>query len=446
MKDCRGDNVTGANRAGLELYEKALAGLQCYAGDPMATIDAAIAAAPDFVMAHVLKAYLLLGGTEAASLPAARAALAAAANAARNERETMHLAAGDALVRGEYDLAAQRFEDILLAHPRDALALQLAHVFDFFRGDSRSLRDRVARVLPEWSPDLPGYHAVLGMYAFGLEECGQYDKAETVGREAVERNRRDTWAHHAVAHVMEMQGRRDDGIAWMTSREAQWAPDSFFAVHNWWHLALFHLDRDEVERVLALYDGPIRVGRSKVVLDMIDAAALLWRLHLRGIELGARWDEIADTWAPLAEDGFYAFNDAHAVMAFAGANRWDLVDATLAAQLRRIEGRGSNAAMTREVGLPVCRALAAFGRGDYASTVDLLRPVRNIAARFGGSHAQRDLLDLTLIEAARRDGQHSLVRALAHERLALKPESPLNRRYLRGARLSISRAMPLNAA
>lgn len=343
MKNCRGDKVSGASNAALELHEQALAELQCYAGDPMATSDAAVAAAPDFVMAHVLKAYLLLAGTEAAGLPGARDALMNAANAAHNERESRHVAAADALARGEYDLAAERFEDILIDYPRDVLALQIAHVFDFFRGDARALRDRVARVL-------------------------------------------------------------------------------------------------------ALYDGPIRQGRSKVVLDMIDAAALLWRLHLRGHDVGGRWGEIADAWAPLAGDGFYAFNDVHAMMAFVGAERWQTADAVLAAATNALDRAGSNTAMTRVVGLPVCHALYAFGRGDYAATVDLLRPVRNIAARFGGSHAQRDLLDLTLIEAARRDGQNSLVRALAHERLALKPQSPLNISYLREARRSISRAMPLNAA
>lgn len=446
MKDCRGDNISGANVAALDLYEQALAGLQCYSGDPVATVDSAIAAAPDFVMAHVLKAYLLLGGTEAASLPAAREALAAAAGPTRNGREAMHLAAGNALLRGNYELAAERFEDILIEHPHDVLALQIAHVFDFFRGDSRALRDRVARVLPEWSPEIPGFHAVLGLYAFGLEECGQYGKAEMAGREAVEREPRDAWAHHAVAHVMEMQGRREEGIAWMTSREAHWAPGNFMAVHNWWHLALFHLDNDDLERVLALYDGPIREGRSKVVLDMVDASALLWRLHLRGADLGGRWQEIAAAWAPLGEDGFYAFNDAHAMMAFVGAEKWDLAGTVLKTLAERLEGAGSNAAMTRDVGLPLCHALYAFGRGDYESAVDLLRPLRNIAVRFGGSHAQRDLLDLTLVEAAKRDGQHGLVRALAHERLALKPDSPLNTRYLRTARLSINRAMPLNAA
>ena len=445
MQDSRGYAVSGADAASLGLFEAALAELQCYVVDPVATIDAAIARAPSFAMAHVLKAYLMLAGTEVAGLATARECRHAAANAPTNPRERLHVAAIDALIAGDYDLASERFEDLLLEFPRDVLALQIAHVFDFFRGDSRALRDRIARVLPEWRPDVPGYHAVLGMHAFGLEECGQYARAEETGREALRLNPADVWAHHAVAHVLEMQGRVDEGIAWMASREHNWAPNNFFAVHNWWHWALFHLDRDEHARVLELYDGPIREGRSKVVLDMIDASAMLWRLHLRGVHCGARWSELVGAWAPLATDGFYAFNDCHALMAFVADERWDLADATLSAMTRRISSGGSNAAMTRDVGLPLARALYAFGRGEYDKAIGWLRPVRNIAARFGGSHAQRDLIDLTLIEAAHRDGQQSLVRALAGERMALKPASPLNRRYRDGA-LSMSRAMPLNAA
>jgi len=153
-------------------------------------------------------------------------------------------------------------------------------------GPSCNLRDHVARVLPEWSNDDPGYHALLGMYAFGLEECGDYRRAEDFGRWAIDLNPRDAWAHHAVAHVMDMQGRLQDGIAWMTTRQRFWSENNFFAVHNWWHLALFHLELDQVEAVLALYDEAVRAARSRVVQDLVDAAALLWRLLLRGVDVG----------------------------------------------------------------------------------------------------------------------------------------------------------------
>jgi hypothetical protein len=159
---------------------------------------------------------------------------------------------------------------------------------------------------------------------------------------------------------------------------------------------------------------------------MVDASAMLWRLTLRGVDVGARWQALADTWQPMAQDGFYAFNDVHAIMALVGANRWPEVDAALAGLERVASGTGTNAMMSREVGLPLARALAAFGRGQYATVVDELLPVRGHANRFGGSHAQRDIVHLTLLEAALRGRRTALAQALAAERTAAKRSSPFN--------------------
>jgi hypothetical protein len=215
---------------------------------------------------------------------------------------------------------------------------------------------------------------------------------------------------------MEMQGRRREGIAWMRANSDGWSRDSFFAVHNWWHLALFHLGLDEIDEVLALFDGPIYGKTSPVILDIVDASALLWRLHLRGVNVGNRWNAVADQWTPVATAGNYAFNDVHAMMAFVGAGRSSAAEAVLEAQRAAMDGAGDNVAFTREVGHSAARAIKAFGEGDYAETVELLRPIRNYAHRFGGSHAQRDVLDLTLIEAAKRAGQDRLAAALLAER------------------------------
>ena len=406
-------------------YRRALRQFQCYIGDPVASVDAALAQRPDFVMAHALKAYLHLLGTEPAGIPVARACHAAAATLAADERERGHLAAIDHLVAGRWHLAGRVLEDVAIAHPRDLLALQAGHLIDFYVGNSRMLRDRIARALPAWSRDVPGYHALLGMHAFGLEETGDYRQAEVHGRTAIELEARDGWAQHAVAHVMEMQCRPRDGVAWMRGNVEAWAGDSFLQVHNWWHLALYHLELGEIDQVLALFDGPIHGARSTVVLDMIDAAALLWRLSLRGIDVGERWQSVADGWLPLAAAGNYAFNDMHAAMAFVGAGRFDTLDAVLAAQREAMRGDGDNARFTREVGHPLTLAIQAFGQGRHEACVELLRDVREIAHRFGGSHAQRDLLDQTLLEAARRSGQADLHAALSAERRALRPRLPL---------------------
>lgn len=420
VKDHHGLEMSGASAAAAELYQNALSAYHCYAGDPMPLLDRALADSPGFVMAHVLKAYMTLVGANADVAAVGLAAHRASIPLPANRREAGHVAAVGALIAGEIRGAGRILEDVSIEHPRDALALQGGQLMDFLLGDSRMLRDRIARSLPAWSPDMPDYHALLGMHAFGLEETGHYARAEAAGRRAIELERRNGWAQHAVAHVLEMQDRRADGIAWMTADIDGWTHQSFFAVHNWWHTALFHLGLDDIDEVLRLYDGPIYGQRSSFSFDMVDAAAMLWRLTLRGVDVGGRWNDLADVYATQPR-GQLAFEDVHAMLAYVGAGREAEADATLAAMTVALDGPGDNAHFTRDVGLPVGKAIRAFGRGDYASAVELLRNVRNQSARFGGSHAQRDLLDLTLIAAAGRAGETSLERALLAERARALP-------------------------
>lgn len=432
LHDQAGHALSGANTEALALFETALGQFHTYTGNPLETAEAAIAAAPDFAMAHLLRAHLYLSGMEAPGIAPALQSIATARELANTERETLHTVAAEAWAGGRFEAASERFDDILLGHPRDSLALQMGHLLDFYRGDARNLRDRVLRVLPGWSAALPHYHAILGMHAFGLEETGDYAAAESAGRRACDLNPRDAWAHHAVLHVMEMQGRVEDGIRWATTREPHWAVDNMMAVHNWWHLMLYYLERDDHAQVLRMYDENVRGGGSTVILDLIDASAMLWRLHLRGVEIGgARWTELAQAWSATADDGVYAFNDVHGLIAFLGAGRADLAARQMDALYRSAERSNfSNAAMTEQVGLPVAKALTAFMDGQYQDCIARLRGMRTIAHRFGGSHAQRDLLDLTLLEAARRADDHNLLRALTAERLYARPKSPLALRYL----------------
>lgn len=421
---------SGTNAKSLAHFRRALHQFQCYIEDPVASVDAAIEERPDFVMAHVLKAYLHLLGTDAAGIAVARDCLDAALRLPVNTRERGHLEAVRQMVEGHWHRAGRVLEDIAIDFPRDILALQAGHLADFYVGNSRMLRDRIARALPAWSQNMPGYHAVLGMHAFGLEETADYGRAEAQGRAAVALEPRDGWAQHAVAHVMEMQCRTQEGIAWMRANPEVWSRDSFFKVHLWWHLALYHLELGEVDEVLALFDGPIHGERSTLALDMVDASALLWRLHLRGIDVGQRWKSVADCWEPIATAGNYAFNDVHAVMAFVGAQRPDALAAVLETQQRAMQKGDDNVAFTREVGQALALALKAFGEARYDESVRLIRPIREIAHRFGGSHAQRDLLDLTLIEAALRAGRQPLAKALCAERLQARGHSPLTRNLL----------------
>jgi len=424
IRDAFGLTFSGATEAGFTPYSQAVRELLCFIGDPVASVDRAISADPGFVMAHVFKGYLFGLATERDATAVARACHEAALPLVATAREEAHVLALGHLANGRWHDAAKVLEDIAIETPLDALALQVGHQIDFFTGNARMLRDRIARALPSWQSDMPGYHGILGMQAFGLEEMGDYIRAEKLGRAAVEIEPRDGWAQHAVAHVMEMQSRQRDGIAWMRANPEAWTKESFLQVHNWWHLALFHYDLGETDQVLALYDGPIYGTPSAMALNMVDASAILWRLHLGGIDVGDRWTALAANW-PKAGAGDYAFNDAHAMMAFVGAGLDAPARTLLEAQREAMRGDGDNAAFTRDVGHPLTLAIKAFGEANYSEAVRLIRPIRAIANRFGGSHAQRDVIDLTLIEAALRAGDRALAGALTAERSMARPDSPL---------------------
>lgn len=426
LTDIRDVPTSSHEPASLAIFERALEQALALRGDPVATIDEALAAEPGFVVGRCFRAQMQLLSMERARLgqAAREVELAETLTGAANRRERGHIAAARAWLNGDLERAAEHWEEVLIDYPRDLLAFYAAHMTDFYLGDSMQLRDRAARALRAWDRDTPGYGYALGMYSFGLEEMGDYGRAEAVAREAVEINPRDVYAIHSVTHVMEMQARQRDGIAWMSSRQADWVPADGFRIHLWWHLALYHLDLGEIGRVLEIYDEGIRNTHSEISLEELDAAALLWRLSLAGVDVSERWGELADKWEPHAEDTLYAFNDMHAMMTFAGDRR-DMAAARLlgAAASYVTERGGTNATMTRDVGLPVCRAFLAFARGDYATAVDLLLRIHARRFGFGGSYAQRDVINLTLIEAAIRCGRFNLAHALVAERLALKPGS-----------------------
>ena len=438
--DCRSLTLSYHDPEAIRALEQAHEASLSFGGDAIALIDEVIAEHPDFIMAHLFKAGWLTQAMETRIYAEMKDAVRAAERLAEhaNERERGHFNAVWRWLEGDFAGAVQAWEEVAIAYPRDLLAIQLAHLSDVLLGNTIGQRDVVARAFNSWDESVPGYAFILGFYSFGLEEMRDFERAEAMARRSLELLPDNPYAVHALGHVMESQGRVEEGIAFFRAEQPRWEHTSF-ANHLWWHLALYHFDRDEFDAVLDIYDRHLREVDPNSYQEL-DSAALLWRLKLLDVDLGDRWRMLADKWTHAATNALYAFNDVHAMMTFVGDDRHDVQDILLLANDRHAQcGRDTNAMMIREVGLPFCRALQDFHRGSYNACVERLMPIRYRTHLLGGSHAQRDVINLTLLEAALRAGRFSLAWALANERFELKPMSARNRDFLARARQGLEK-------
>jgi len=421
-RDAQGHEVTGSPGS-VESLDRAIADYYALGGDPVGKLKAALAKDAGFALGATAIAALFMVGGFRSDHAEVRGALKAARVAVRRAttRERLHLEAAETWAEGRLRDAAAVYEEILVDHPTDALALRLAQDAYFFMGQSAAMRDSVARVLPEWRDEDALTSFVLGARAFGLEETGDYMGAEAAAREALRRNPADAWAAHALAHVFEMTARPQEGAAFLQASRADWGAAHFMAGHNGWHLGLFLIELGRVDEVLAGFDRHVLAAlQNDAALDRIDAASLLWRLELEGVDVGARWGVVRKHWAAHLHDHVLAFNDLHLALALAGEPKLAaMLGDSLDAYAR--EGEGDNAVVMAQVGRPLIDAMLDFAQGDYAEAVEGILPLRYDVWRIGGSHAQREIVDLTLLAAAERAGEKGLARALLAERAALRP-------------------------
>lgn len=428
-EDRRGLEHTSTSDEAVALFDQAVDHYLEYRLDTGDWLQRSLDADPSFVMPRILKASLLrlLGSDSVAPAIAEEVAALDALDVGRNRREALHEKALRHWLAGDVTSATRAWEAIVVEWPFDLVALRHLHFQSFWLGEQPAMRNAVAGALPAWSPELPGYGFVQGMLAFGLEEAGDHARAEALGREAVERNPDDLWAIHAVAHVMEMQGRLHDGRAWLDYPADRWADRGPVKNHVWWHAALFAHESGDFDAALALYDTHIEPGERRVSTDMMNAPSLLARLEMAGQDVGDRWEQLA-LWAEgWVDDHVIAFTDSHTMIPLARTGRAAAAD-RLIASLERFARQPDNDAARRVEPylLPLARAIRAFYDGRPGEAVDLLQPIRDRLLPIGGSHAQRDIFHQLLLEAAIRAGRWPLARALASERVTLRPASHLN--------------------
>lgn len=359
----------------------------------MPSLDALISKDPEMPMAHLFRAYLLkLASDPRLKIPAVTC-LKTAKQLPMNHREQIHSAVLSAWFEGDSHKAIRLLEQILDQYPLDILALKIAHHLHFYSGNAGQMRDSIARVLNHYHPEHPFYSFVLGMHSFGLEESGDYRQAEKLGRLAIDLNPQDQWAAHSVAHVMQMESRFSDGMAWTSALLPTWQDSNNFVFHIHWHQALFQLGQSNLDAALSIYDEYLVAPlKDDFYLDVCNAASLLWRIEMMGGDVGDRWLALQQ-YSPRTADDELIFCTLHYLMAPARLGDLTGIDQALVQLDRWKQQDTTQGHIVAEIGEPLAHAICDLGAGRYAQAANQISVLAPDLYKIGGSHAQRHLFD-----------------------------------------------------
>ena len=400
-------------------------------GDANAHLSASLEHAPNCAMARLLQLWLRLLSNNSDIIAEVGPQLASICTDGWNDREKGHLEALQLASKRRWPSAVAVLDRLLMLYPHDLAAHQCAMRLDSYLGRFHRSAGRAARALPFWSKEHKNYGIILSFFGFGLEESGDYARAEDIAREAAILEPYGYWPHHTVSHVLEMTGRPTDGIDWMDTRFEFWSSTkNNNCAHIWWHKALFHIDLGQCEEALKIYDENVVPLARPVGFQLCNLTALLWRLETLGCDAGNRWVHQHKLFQQQSTEVCNPFGEIHAVMAALRADDWTAYE-TLLSGMQTAANDGSEIAPAYgEVAVPIAKAIAQYVKGVYGNTVDLLLQVRANLSRMGGSVAQRDLIEWTLTAAAIRASERSISVSLANERMAFKPDSLVNQRFM----------------
>ena len=252
---------------------------------------------------------------------------------------------------------------------------------------------------------------------------------------ALERDPTNYFAHHVKTHVLDTDCRAREGNEWLAAQVVHWSLGNNLIHHLWWHRTLMQLDLGERDAVLASYDQNIRNFADPMTkatpdhyVDLQNACALLWRLEAQGLDVGSRWDELADKAEARIGEAGHLLMVPHLMMALAATGR-DAAAARFLAALRDLAADPTlwTAPAIAEVVIPTCEAAQAHRRGEHARVVALLEPRQDQIRLLGGSNAQRDLFFQMLIDSAMKADRRDVVSSMVAHETATRALPPMHR-------------------
>ncbi|HEY7467498.1 MAG TPA: hypothetical protein VIB47_12470 [Dehalococcoidia bacterium] len=384
--------------------------------DPAACFQAAIAADEGFAIAHAALGMTLQlrmdAQGSAVELDRSRELMG---GTSEREQSLINAVARPGFVgRGGPIEALPLLEEHIAAFPRDYLAANRYTQTLFFSGQPEArerARGRLARLEPVLSDDW----AYLGGYAFILEEHAEYAEAQRFSERSLELYPRNAGAAHVVSHVNYENNRHAGGSDWLKTWLRDYDRRAGLHCHLSWHLALFELSQGHYKRAMQVYDEDIAPATGTPV-KLADMSSFLWRLRLYGCAEGELdWAAITPLAEPAAASPAATFFAAHAAL-WAAARHDDATLTAMADKLRDLGAKGHPIAAT--VVLPLVQGIAAFSHGDYEEAVRQIEPIADEIVRIGGSHAQREVFEDTLLGAYLRGGRYDKAEAMLRRRLA----------------------------
>ncbi len=424
-QDALGNAVSRASDATLRGIDDFVSGFLGYEKKAV-NVLAAADGEPDAVLANVYAGFTWMfleadGATRMASRYLVRARNA---EAGANERERMLVRQLESWIAGDIPAVQAVGDEIVARYPRDLASVKLHQYFSFNRGHAASML-RIAKTAEATSADNPYIH---GMLAFGYEQMHDLDTAEQEARLALKLKSKEPWAQHALAHVMLGGGRVTEGVQFLDEAQKTWVDlNSFMYTHNWWHKALFHISQGDHAAVFDAYDHHVWGIEPDLPQDQVGAVSLLARMEVAGMDVGSRWEDVADHMKGRARDTTLPFLTLQYLYGLARAERGEATELMQAIAERAASSADWDLVVWREVALPAARGVLAHARRDYAAAVSWLSVANPRMSEIGGSHAQRDLFGQLLLDAHLKVGNWAIARQMLEMRRTWDPDGvPLN--------------------